>query len=166
MFTGMVFVFEGTSLGKGQILPSSESHRNQEPHIYCVRVNARDSKFLELRGFWRVLFSSLYKGTFGPNRTPQGRGTNFLPIYSKQDSLASTATPEVVKRLAAMLKTDSRNWNFQKCSFFAIPGSSPWLPSHSKWQSYTEGVLFQSTAAWNLILAATGVLFLFGSCHS
>lgn len=51
MFTGMVFVFEGSSLGKGQILPSSESHRDQEPHIYCVRVNARDSKFLELRGF-------------------------------------------------------------------------------------------------------------------
>lgn len=158
----MVFVFAGISLGKGQILPSSVSWR----HTYCVRANTGDCRLLLLRGLWRVLFSSLYKGTFAPNRTHQGRATNFLKIYSKKDSLASRDTLEVIKHLAAMLKTDIRNWNFPKWSFFAMPGSSPWLPSHSKWQSYMEGILFQSGAVWNVILAATGMFFLFGSCHS
>lgn len=149
-----------------RILPSSESPRDQEPHTYCVRVNSRDCRLLELRGFWRALFSSVYKGIFALSRTHQSRATDFLQIYSRPDSLASRDIPEVVKHLATMLKTDIRNWNSPKCSFFAIPGSSPWLPSHSKWQSNTEGILFQSGAAWNGILAAAGVLFLFGSCHS
>lgn len=59
MFTGVVFVFAGISLGKGEILTSSEPPRDQESHTYCVRASARDCRFLLLRGFWRALFSSL-----------------------------------------------------------------------------------------------------------
>lgn len=158
----MVFVFAGISLGKGQVLPSSVSQRPGTPH--GAMANTGDCRFLVLRGFggsWPACYTKallLLRELIRAGLQISSRST--------PKTLASRDTPEVIKHSAAVLKTDSRNWDFPKCSFFAVPGSSPWLPSHRKWQSYMESILFQSGAAWNVILAATGVFFLFGSCHS